>query len=56
MLDLDQMRRDIQARLEELWGEIDKLRRALAALTSRGGEADDVDRTARAGGELGLGR
>ncbi len=46
MLDLDQIRRDIQARLEELWGEIDKLRRALAALTSRGSEADDVDRTA----------
>ncbi len=46
MLDLDQIRRDIQAHLEELWGEIDKLRRALAALTSRGGEADDADRAA----------
>ncbi len=31
---LDQIRRDIQARLQELLGEIDKLRRALAALTS----------------------
>ncbi len=46
MLDLDQIRRDIQARLQELWGEIDKLRRALAALASRGSEADDGDRTA----------
>jgi DNA-binding IclR family transcriptional regulator len=37
---LDQIRREIQARLEELLGEIDKLRRALAALTSRESEPD----------------
>jgi hypothetical protein len=43
---IDQIRRDIQARLEELLGEIDKLRRVLAALTSRGSEPDDADRTA----------
>ncbi len=48
MLDLDQIRRDIQARLQELWGEVDKLRRALAALTSRGSEPDDAERTAPA--------
>jgi DNA-binding transcriptional ArsR family regulator len=44
MLDLDQIRRDIQARLEELWGEIDKLRRTLGALTSRGSEPPSSDR------------
>ena len=48
MLYLDQIRRDIQARLQELWDEIDKLHRALTALTSRSGEADDADRTAPA--------
>ena len=32
---LDQIRRDIQSRLDELLNEVDKLRRALAALTSR---------------------
>jgi DNA-binding transcriptional ArsR family regulator len=40
MLDLDQIRRDIQARLQELLGEIDKLRRALVALTSRESESE----------------
>ena len=35
---LDQIRRQIQDHLEELLGEIDKLRRALTALTSRDGE------------------
>lgn len=34
---LDQLRRDIQTRLEELLAEANKLRRALAALTSHGG-------------------
>ncbi len=34
---LDQIRRDIQSRLDELLGEVDRLRRALAALTSRDG-------------------
>src|ERR1700689_2755360 len=33
---LDQIRRDIQTRLDELLGEVDKLRHALAALSSRG--------------------
>lgn len=42
---IDRIRRDIQALLDELLGEIDRLRRALAALTSRGSEADDADRT-----------
>jgi DNA-binding transcriptional ArsR family regulator len=37
---LAQIRRDIQTRLEDLLGEIDKLRRALAALTSRESEPD----------------
>ncbi|MGO9789922.1 MAG: winged helix-turn-helix transcriptional regulator [Solirubrobacteraceae bacterium] len=40
MLDLDQIRRDIQARLEELLGEIERLGRALAALTSRESEPE----------------
>ena len=35
---IDKIRRNIQARLEELVGEIDRLRRALAALTSRGSQ------------------
>ncbi len=43
---IDEIRHSIQARLEELMGEIDKLRRALAALTSRGSETDDADRMA----------
>ncbi len=53
MLDLDQIRRDIQARLEELLGEIDKLRRALTALTSRGSEKARGDRAAPASGSAG---
>jgi hypothetical protein len=36
---LDQLRREIQIRLDELLGEADKLRRALAALGSRDGAA-----------------
>jgi DNA-binding transcriptional ArsR family regulator len=42
---LDEIRCDIQARLEDLVGEIDKLRRALAALTSRESEPDHSGRT-----------
>lgn len=34
---LDQIRHDIQSRLDEVLGEVDKLRRALAALASRDG-------------------
>ncbi len=41
---LDQIRRDIQSRLDELLGEVDKLRRALAALTSRDGGESAGDR------------
>jgi DNA-binding transcriptional ArsR family regulator len=41
---IDKIRRDIQARLEELLGEIDRLRRTLAALTSRGSEPASADR------------
>jgi DNA-binding IscR family transcriptional regulator len=40
---LVQIRRDIQARLEELLGEIDQLRRALTALASYDGEPADGD-------------
>jgi DNA-binding transcriptional ArsR family regulator len=47
---LDQIRRDIQARLEELHGEIDKLRRALAALTSRESEPERSGRAAPVAG------
>ncbi|MGO9898758.1 MAG: MarR family transcriptional regulator [Solirubrobacteraceae bacterium] len=43
---IDKIRRDIQALLDELLGEIDKLRRALAALTSRASDPHDADRTA----------
>ncbi len=43
---IDQIRRDIQALLDELLHEVDKLRRALAALTSRGSDPEDSDRTA----------
>ena len=43
---LDQIRREIQDHLEELLGEIDKLRRALTALTSRDGEPADGARAA----------
>ncbi|MGO9903095.1 MAG: hypothetical protein ACLP0J_26195 [Solirubrobacteraceae bacterium] len=43
---LDQIRRDMQARLEALLGEIDKLRRALTALTSRGEPTDGACATA----------
>jgi CRP-like cAMP-binding protein len=42
---LDQIRRDIQSRLDELLGEVDKLRRALAALTSRDGTDASADGT-----------
>ena len=45
---IDQIRRDIQALLEELLGAIGKLRRALAALTSRGSEPASADRAAPA--------
>ncbi len=48
MLDLDQIRRDIEARLQELWDEIDKLRRALTALSTRGREPDRAERAAPA--------
>ncbi len=47
---LDQIRRDIQARLEELLGEIDKLRRALAALSSRESEPERSGRAAPVAG------
>ena len=47
---LDQIRREIQARLEELLGEIDKLRRALTALTSRESEPDRRRRAAPVAG------
>ncbi len=53
MLDLDQIRRDMQARLEDLLGEIDKLRRALAALTLSEGESARSDRAAPASGSAG---
>jgi DNA-binding transcriptional ArsR family regulator len=43
---LDQIRRQIQDHLEELLGEIDKLRRALTALTSRDGEPANGARAA----------
>ena len=43
---IDEIRRDVQALLNELLGEIDRLRRALTALTSRGSEPDDGERTA----------
>jgi len=47
---LEQIRRDIQARLDELLGEIDKLRRALAALTSHEREPERSGRTAPVAG------
>ena len=50
---LDQIRRDIQALLDELLGEIDRLRRALAALTSRESEPDRSGRAAPAGSAAG---
>jgi len=50
---LDQIRRQIQDHLEELLGEIDKLRRALTALTSRDGEPDGADRAAPASSAAG---
>jgi ferritin-like metal-binding protein YciE len=52
---LDQIRREIQDHLEELLGEIDRLRRALAALTSRLGRASvstTLSKLAKAGGSL----
>ncbi len=52
---LDQIRRDIQARLEDLLREVDKLRRALAALTSRGSEPDEADRIAPAASSASVG-
>jgi CRP-like cAMP-binding protein len=46
---LDQLRHDIQSRLDELLSEVDKLRRALAALASRdGGSAASTSPTAAA--------
>ncbi len=50
---LDPLRRDIQARLEDLLDEIERLRRALAALTSREGESARGDRAAPASGSAG---
>ena len=50
---LDQLRREIQARLEELLGDVDKLRRALAALTASEGESTRSDRAATASGAAG---
>jgi DNA-binding transcriptional ArsR family regulator len=47
---LDKIRRDIQALLDELLGEIDRLRRALAMLTSRESESGRADRLAPAAG------
>ncbi|MGO9974860.1 MAG: helix-turn-helix domain-containing protein [Solirubrobacteraceae bacterium] len=40
---LDQIRRDIQNRLDELLSEVDRLRRALAALASRDGSSSSVE-------------
>ncbi len=40
------VRRDIQTVLDELLGEVDRLRRALAALTSRAREPDHSGRAA----------
>ena len=42
---LDQIRHDIQSRLDELLSEVDRLRRALAALTSRDGSESSHDGT-----------
>ncbi len=50
---LDEIRRDIQARLDELLGEIDKLHGALAALTASEGESARRDRAATASGAAG---
>ncbi len=50
---LDQIRRDIQARLDELLGEIDRLRWALTALTSRESEPERSGRAAPAGSAAG---
>ncbi len=50
---LDEIRSDMQARLEDLLGEIDKLSRALAALTSSDGESARSDRVAPASGAAG---
>ncbi len=47
---LDQIRRDLQTRLEDLLGEIDRLRRALAALTSRERGPDRGDHAAPVSG------
>ncbi len=47
---LDQIRRDIQARLQDLLDEVDKLHRALAALTSHESEPDRGDHAARVAG------
>jgi DNA-binding transcriptional ArsR family regulator len=52
---LDQIRRDIQARLQDLLDEIDKLRRALAALTSRESEPDRGDHAAPVAGSVAAG-
>ncbi|MGO9976310.1 MAG: helix-turn-helix transcriptional regulator [Solirubrobacteraceae bacterium] len=50
---LDQIRREIQARLEELLGDVDKLRRALAALTASEGDSARSDRAATESGAAG---
>ena len=43
---IEQIRRDIQALIDELLKEVDRLRRALAALTSRESESDRSGRAA----------
>jgi DNA-binding transcriptional ArsR family regulator len=45
---LDQIRHDIQSRLDEVLGEVDKLRRALAALASRDGNNTPAAAAAKA--------
>ncbi len=50
---IDQIRRDIQARLDELLGEADTLQRALAALSASESEKPRGDRAAPASGAAG---
>jgi DNA-binding IclR family transcriptional regulator len=47
---IEQIRRDIQALIDELLKEVDRLRRALAALTSRASEPDRSGRAAPVAG------
>ena len=47
---IEQIRRDIQALIDELLKEVDRLRRALAALTSRESESDRSGRAAPVAG------